>query len=322
VATSDGPPGEAPRASGKPPAVIPAMPSMPDSDLYSGATFLLADDDAAVRHSIGWDKDRKAGPGFVVARKRASGRATVIERFPLTEEGWAGAWQALSSLDESAAAAVAASLAKQAARKQATAARRALDDQSLCVVRYAVFKGGSGAAPLTKGRAFDLRFMSDRIVACPPWPGEPIALLPYRDVETVEVSGSSPRSSSGEMVAVCFLLALLGAVIGLLVHRLLGLLLGALIFGFIGALIGVSMTKTDTIVYIRGTDADLYFLHHQKRPDALRIELSEPLRAIGSAGAASESVPDQLSKLASLLQQGLVTREEFEQLKARLMASP
>ncbi len=99
-------------------------------------------------------------------------------------------------------------------------------------------------------------------------------------------------------------------------------------------MIGVSMTKTDTIVYIRGTDADLYFLHHQKRPDALRMELSAPLRAIGSAGAqkpdapgeradaAPESVPDQLSKLASLLRQGLITREEFEQLKARLIASP
>lgn len=101
------------------------------------------------------------------------------------------------------------------------------------------------------------------------------------------------------------------------------------------------MTKIDTIVCIRGNDAELYFLHHQKRPDALRIELSEPLRAIGAASAAKtdtpsapdqadspderadaapESVPDQLSKLASLLQQELITREEFEQLKARLIA--
>jgi Short C-terminal domain len=91
------------------------------------------------------------------------------------------------------------------------------------------------------------------------------------------------------------------------------------------------MTKIDAIICIRAIDAELYFLDRQKRPDALRAELSEPLRVIGytgatkpdapgeQAGAASESVPDQLSKLASLLQQGLITRDEFDQLKAGLI---
>jgi Short C-terminal domain len=332
VASGDSPLDEAPGASSEPSNAIPAMPSAPESDLYSGATYLLADD-AALRHSVGWHEDRKAGRGFIVARKRSTGRATIIERFPLTEEGWAAAWQALSDLDESAAATVAAILAKRAARERAAAARRALDAESLYVVRYAVFNGGSGPAALTKGQGYDLRFLRDRIVLCPPRSEKAIVELPYRDVESVEVSGSSPSGSSGELVVICFFLGLLGAVIGLLIHRLIGLLLGALIFGLIGALIGVSMTKTDTIVYIRATDADLYLLHHQKRPDALRMELSEPLRAIRSArtrrpdapgerGAEPESVPDQLSKLGSLLQQGLITREEFEQLKARLIASP
>ena len=31
-------------------------------------------------------------------------------------------------------------------------------------------------------------------------------------------------------------------------------------------------------------------------------------------------IPDQLSKLASLLQQGMITRDEFEHLKAKLIA--
>ena len=247
------------------------------------------------------------------------------------------AWQALSRLDENAAATVAATLAKQAARKQAADARRALDAESRCVVRHAVFDGGSGATPLTKGQAYDLRFLRDRVVACPPWSGTTIVELPYRDVQTVEVSGSSPSGSSGEMVVICLFMGLLGAVLGLLVLGLLGLLIGALLFGLIGALIGLNMSKINTIVCIRGNDAELYFSHNQKRPDALRVELSEPLRAIADAGAAkpdapdaagipgeragaaSESVPDQLSKLASLLQQGLITREEFDQLKAGLI---
>ncbi len=151
MASDNGPLDEASRAGAGPSAVIPAMPSVPQDDLYSGPPYLL-DDDAAIRHSIGWHKDRRAGAGFVLARKNSTGSAKVIERFPLTEEGWTGAWQALSGLDESAAATVAATLAKRAGER-AGAARRALDAESLHVVRSAVFNGGSGAASLTKGQA-------------------------------------------------------------------------------------------------------------------------------------------------------------------------
>lgn len=99
MASHDGPLDEASRASAEPATLTPAMPSVPDQDLYSGPPYLLADD-AGIRHSIGWQDDRRAGPGFVVARKRSTGRAKIIERFPLTEEGWASAWQALADVDE------------------------------------------------------------------------------------------------------------------------------------------------------------------------------------------------------------------------------
>jgi hypothetical protein len=127
-------------------------------------------------------------------------------------------------------------------------------------------------------------------------------------------------------------LGLLGAVLGFLVRGLLGLLFGAVIFSFVGALLAAASTKIETIVRIRSEDAEFYFLHTEKGPDALRIELSEPLRAIGNARAgqvgdsdqpaelSSGSISDQLSKLASLLQQDLITRDEFEHLKAKLIA--
>ncbi len=76
----------------------------------------------------------------------------------------------------------------------------------------------------------------------------------------------------------------------------------------------------------------MYFVMADKRPDVVRIELSEPIKIIdsgrpGPAGevsdpgdpkppAPAESIPDQLSKLASLLREGLLTRAEFERLKA------
>jgi putative oligomerization/nucleic acid binding protein len=108
---------------------------------------------------------------------------------------------------------------------------------------------------------------------------------------------------------------------------------GALFFGAIGAAVGASLNKIETIVRIRARDADYYFRHDEERPDALRIELSEPLRAIDNARTARasdqdepaepapESMADELGKLASLLQQGLITRDEFDLLKARLIAS-
>jgi hypothetical protein len=128
-------------------------------------------------------------------------------------------------------------------------------------------------------------------------------------------------------------LSLTGAFLGLVVLGLPGFLLGAKLLGLAGALIGASWTKTDSTVRIRGRDAELYFVRTSQRPDALRMELSEPLQAIANARAAPAgesgkpadqppgSIPDQLSKLASLLQQDLITRQEFDHLKANLMAA-
>ena len=194
------------------------------------------------------------------------------------------------------------------------------------------FNGGSGGGPLIKGQAYDLRFLGDRIMVCPCRSAEAIVEVPYRDVETVEVSGSSPGKSPGELLVLILGLGLLGALLGLVLLGLVGFLLGAVVFGLVGALVGAASSTTATVVRLRGRDAEFYFLHTQMRPDALRIDLSEPLRAIEGARAtqagdsdepadlAPGSIPDQLSKLASLLQQDLITRGEFEHLKAKLIA--
>jgi Short C-terminal domain len=56
---------------------------------------------------------------------------------------------------------------------------------------------------------------------------------------------------------------------------------------------------------------------------AARLELSEPPdpRAITEHDEVPgpESVPDRLSRLASMLDAGLLTREEFDRLKAKLI---
>jgi len=325
---------ETPQVGADPQPSIPAMPSVPRGELYRGMPFLPLDA-GDLRHNLGWQDDRNAGPSFVVVRLSRLGAVKVKERFPLTEQGWVGAWQALSGRDASAAAAVAAALAKREAAGRKSVALAALDAESLACLRRLRYNGGSDGVPLAKGQAYDVRFLGDRLMVLPPGLAEAIVELPYRDIETVEVGGPGRVDKpTGEVLAVTLAVGLLGAVLGLFVLGLLGFLLGALIFGLVGALLGAGAAKTETIVRIRGESAALYFLHTERRPEALRMQLSEPLRAIRvargeQAGDSDElakvgsgSISDQLSKLASLLQQDLITRDEFEQLKARLIANP
>ena len=58
------------------------------------------------RHSLGWQVTKKDGPCFVVARVRGTGSAKVLNRFPLTADGWTRAWGALVTHDGEAAQAV------------------------------------------------------------------------------------------------------------------------------------------------------------------------------------------------------------------------
>jgi len=194
------------------------------------------------------------------------------------------------------------------------------------------YSGGSGEAPLTPGQAYDLRFLADRLKVSLSAFAVDVAELPYHDVETVEVSGSGRSRSSSERAAWISALALAGALLGLLLLGLLGCLLGVLLFGSIGALVMASSGKT--ILRLGDRDAEFFFSTTKKTPDALRIELSRPLQAITGARAAGQpgsgelaaqvsgSIPDQLSKLASLLADGVLSREEFEHVKAKVIAQP
>jgi len=86
-------------------------------------------------------------------------------------------------------------------------------------------------------------------------------------------------------------------------------------------------------VRIQTADSELFFLHTRLLPDDLRIRLSRALGAVREAQAAgtislegrgkqadTASLVDELSRLAGLLDSGLLTREEFDQLKAKLIA--
>jgi hypothetical protein len=85
-------------------------------------------------------------------------------------------------------------------------------------------------------------------------------------------------------------------------------------------------------VRIQTADSELFFLHTVLLPDDLRIHLSRGIGAVREAQVSasrsgdngrqpgSPSLVDELSRLAGLLDGGLLTRDEFDQLKARLIA--
>ena len=328
MATNSGPQ-ETPRPDGDQQASIPAMPRVAPGQLYRGAPFMLLDD---ARHSIGWQDVRKAGPVFVVTTRRAVGTNKVLQRFPLSEQGWADAWQLLTRLDAGAAAALEAKLAELRAGRRAAEALTGLNAASLCYLGSVIFDAGSDAGLLTRGQRCDLRFQNDHIMVCTERSTHAFVELPYADVETVEVSASASQPARVMLQWICWL-GLLGALFGflLIVPRPAGLLIGAVVLGLVGGLIAAATSKNETIVLVRGRDADFQFLDPFKRADDVRRALSEALMAIRRARVAadrpdepaettSNSVADQLSKLASLLRQGVISRDEFERLKAKVIA--
>jgi hypothetical protein len=218
------------------------------------------------------------------------------------------------------------------ARQSAAATLAALDARTVCRLRRMTYNGGSSDSPMARGKLYDLRFLGDRLMICPSGSATAVVELPYHDVTAVEVSGSDRSKSPGEPLAVILGVGLVGALLGLVLLGVLGLILGGLICGLIAAVVIASSTKIETIVRLRSQDAEFFFLNTEKSADAVRIELSGPLTAIEAARSArqggsaepadraSDSIPEQLSKLASLLADGVLSRDEFERLKAKVIA--
>jgi len=101
-----------PLATARPPA--PAMPVIRPGEMYDGPPHPLVD---GVSPTIGWQKQPEArgGPVFVIIARTRLGTLRAAGRFPLTEDGWDQAWQALVKANPVAAGKAWAVLAARAA---------------------------------------------------------------------------------------------------------------------------------------------------------------------------------------------------------------
>jgi hypothetical protein len=91
-----------------------------------------------------------------------------------------------------------------------------------------------------------------------------------------------------------------------------------------------SRTSIKTILRVQGTKCELFLLNTRLTPDRLRMDLSRPVSVIRAArlavtqdgiAARPASLVDELAKLADMLGNGLLSRQEFDLMKARLLAS-
>jgi hypothetical protein len=169
-------------------------------------------------------------------------------------------------------------------------------------------------ADLLAGERYDVRFMEDRLVVCRCRLAEVLAEVAFTDVDDVEIGGPGLVKSGGGFIGGGF--GVTGAVEGMAVAAVLNAL--------------TTRTSIKTVVRVQAADCELFFLHTQATPEQTRIDLSLPLGAIRSAQASARahkhreslrpaSPVEDLARLASMLESGLLTRDEFDHLKARLL---
>lgn len=192
-----------------------------------------------------------------------------------------------------------------------------LDSRSLaCLRRVALLGGYAPEAAIAIGERYDARFLEDRLGIFPCLHWEPLAEVPYHEIEDVEIGGPGLVKSGGGFVGGGF--GAVGAVEGMAVAAVLNAL--------------TTRTSITTIIRVQAVNCELFLLHTQSTPEQLRIQLSRALgairaaRATGTQSSQAQSVPtrpasavEELTKLAGLLQAGLLTREEFDEFKARLL---
>lgn len=299
--------GGPPAASGSAPDV-PAMPAIWKRERIDFPTPVAFD---GKRPAIGWHfrDPARGGPCFVIMRAGALGQWKVLERFPLSDDGWRAAWLHFAA---SAGAPVPETLAALAARAEAAAEAAARKGSTVASIAGAAYLGGYGAAlGLIEGQPYDVRFLDDRIAVHQPGTAARLQEISYREVEDLEIGGPGivSKLSRGQQAG------------------------AAALFGLLGAAVAYGSTKIQTVIHVQATDVDLYFLCTTTVPDALRIQLAEALGAIRQARAQRATgqaalvpgeitIASELDKLAGLLDRGLLTREEFDQFKARLLAGP
>jgi hypothetical protein len=301
---------------------VPAMPFIRSFEQYVGGPCPL-EDGASPTLGWQWRAERKGGPVFALISRNLVGSYRLRETFPLTEEGWAEAWDVLARLSPERAAEARQVLAQRAAADRArqeeageTPELIALDVESLAPVRGVTLLGGyAPEVDMLVGHQFDIRFREERLAVYRHRRPDLVIELPYAGIEAVDIGGPGLVASGGRFQGQAFgaLVALEGLTVATVLNSL------------------TVRTAIKTVIRVQATTAELFLLYTRQTPQDLRIYLSRPLAEIRAAraaavgpatGAAGTAQVENLARLAAMLESGLLTRAEFDTLKANLLQGP
>lgn len=232
-------------------------------------------------YSVGKGEDR-----YFISK----GSRRVIESFPMTDQGWAEAWGKYAELEPAGS---------QGYIEELDQRERTQRETRLCIGWKAVYTGGlpEYSQPLRGGL-----FLSNTAIGLGE-SGPEKAVVPLTDVASIEIADGTVAKSK---------------------------VAATLAFGVLGAT-GSRGTKTELSVVVHlKTGSSAYFL----LPDspegrlAVRAKIGPLLHAAGipftdGAPAPAGQIPDiadQLRKLATLRDEGVLSPDEFDKAKARFLA--
>jgi Short C-terminal domain len=194
-----------------------------------------------------------------------------------------------------------------------------LEAHALLSLRAAAYLGGYvPESVIAPGSLYNVLFLEDRFVVSPHRRAKVLTEVPYRQVEDVEIGGPGLVKTGGGFVGGGF--GVSGAVEGMAIVAVLNTL--------------TTRTSIKRIMRIQGTNRELFLLHTRLTPEQLRIAMSRPLairsaRATQATGRTQHDAPvatpppvQELTKLADMLEKGLLTREEFNLMKAKILGPP
>lgn len=292
-----------------PPLIFP-LPSPTFQHFAYGGGYILA-----------WYPPKKHEPvQFIIFHDNLL-RRKQLAAFPLTEEGWASAWQYIRDHAPKLVDPVRRELAQIRIRmetaEQAEIRRRPLFGPRLIKACSVVLVGGFGYAIELVDKKCWLYWGEDALRIAPAGASAPAMVLEYPGMREVEFSG--PGKVRNGMVFMGGGFGIQGALKGAIEADILTRLL--------------SRVRIETMLRVASSDYEMFFACDSDTPQALRIALSEPLSRLGGAKdqdlsseenssmvPSGRSLPDELRKLGELFDQGLLTTEEFATAKARLLS--
>lgn len=278
-----------------PPALWPLLQSGPLAYRFakteSGLNFCCEFDRFSIQHVSAW-------------------RRKVLTSEPSTADGWFAIWRVMASSYPDLADAVAKAVqtahvptTRREAMAQSLSNESALEQVTTCVLLggYGLGDGAAAGEPCTLFfTAQELVVIGDRAIF--------EIRSPYARARELEFGGPGVVKTGGRFIGGGF--GLTGAAEGMIVASVLNSL--------------TSRTKIHTMIRYQANDLEAFFFHSVETPDQLRIRLSGVLSRIRTSEntpptSASTDKVAELERLGRLHQDGVLSADEFAQMKRQII---